>query len=168
MLAMIVDTDAGRLERSQIAFLEAGIHVTGSGSFAVAETCLRRAVVDLLVLDCECGPQRIAALTALAERRNPRLVTLMLTDDVATTTDLYSDAIASLHCVLDGNVGSRLVARMAQASLSGRAACRIAPPRAEPAMPSVARDARDARGADLPLPVFSTTRRRAEPTPVPA
>lgn len=152
MHAMIVDLDAGRLERSQIAFLESGIHVTGSGSLAVAETCLRRAVVDVLVLDADCGPQRIAALTALAERRNPRLVTLMLASDVTFTTDLYADAIRSLHCVLEGQVAPRMVARMAQASLAGRAACRMTPVRAAAEEPA-------------PRPVFSTTRRKpAAPT----
>lgn len=158
MHAMMVDLDAGRLERSQIAFLEAGIHVTGSGSLAVAETCLRRAVVDLLVLDADCGPERIAALCALAERRNPRLVTLMLARDVGATTDLYSDAIDSLHCVLDGLMTPRMVARMAQASLAGRAACRLTPVRAVQEEPA-------------PRPVFHTTRRKPatpEERPVPA
>lgn len=157
MHAMIVDLDAGRLERIQIAFLEAGIHVTGSGSMAVAETCLKRAVVDLLVLDADAGPERIAQLTALAERRNPRLVTLMIAQDLESTTDLYSDAVTSLHCVLGDRVAPRVVARMAQASLAGRAACRMTPVGADPA-PQTAPDR-------APLPVFSTTRRKpAAPT----
>lgn len=155
MHAMIVDLDAERLERSQIAFLEAGIHVTGSGSLAVADTCLRRAMIDVLVVDADINPDRIAALTALAERRNPRLVTLMLAEDVSETTDLYSDAVTSLHCVLDGRVSPRMVARMAQASLAGRAACRIAPARPEPETAPV---------DDTPSqPVFSTTRRKVAP-----
>jgi DNA-binding NtrC family response regulator len=174
MHAMIVDHDAERLDHSQIAFLEAGIHVTGSGSLAVAETCLRRAVVDVLVLDAECGPSRIASLTALAQRRNPRLVTLILTDDVAATTDLYSDAVTSLHCVLDGDVSPRMVARMAQASLAGRAACRLVPAQSERAAQATAQISDQvpvmeaARGPAMapvsepvaPQPVFSTTRRK--------
>ncbi|MBY6115825.1 hypothetical protein KUW09_15190 [Mameliella alba] len=150
MHAMIVDHDATRLERSQIAFLEAGIHVTGSGSHAVAETCLKRAMIDVLVLDADCGPEQIVALTSLAQRRNPRLVTLMLAHDVAEATDLYSDAVTSLHCVLDGRVAPRMVARMAQASLAGRAACKMTPVRSDstPSAPAA------------PLPVFSTTRRK--------
>jgi hypothetical protein len=149
MHAMIVDLDASRLEHSQIAFLETGIHVTGSGSFAVAETCLRRAVVD-------------AALTTLAQRRNPRLVTLMLTPDVAGTTDLYSDAVSSLHCVLDGDVAPRMVARMAQASLAGRAACRLTPAQAERAPQTPVQD------PQRPQPVFTTTRRKPASTAIPA
>jgi DNA-binding NtrC family response regulator len=162
MHAMIVDLDASRLEHSQIAFLETGIHVTGSGSFAVAETCLRRAVVDVLVLDSECGAKRIAALTTLAQRRNPRLVTLMLTPDVAGTTDLYSDAVSSLHCVLDGDVAPRMVARMAQASLAGRAACRLTPAQAERAPQTPVQD------PQRPQPVFTTTRRKPASTAIPA
>ncbi len=163
MHAMIVDLDAGRLERIQIAFLEAGIHVTGSGSIAVAETCLKRAVVDLLVLDADCGPDRIAQLTALAERRNPRLVTLMLAADLDATTDLYSDAVTSLHCVLGNRVSPRVVARMGQASLAGRAACRMTP---------VAADRTPAPVEDrAPMPVFTTSRRKpalATGEPLPA
>ncbi|MGP6085854.1 hypothetical protein [Antarctobacter jejuensis] len=152
MHAMIVDLDAGRLERIQIAFLEAGIHVTGSGSMAVAETCLKRAVVDLLVLDAECGPEQIVHLTALAERRNPRLVTLMMARDLDVTTDLYCDAVTSLHCVLGDCVSPRIVARMAQASLAGRAACRLTPVTAD--------HAAKPKEPRLPLPVFTSTRRK--------
>lgn len=159
MHAMIVDLDPTRLERSQIAFLETGIHVTGSGSFAVAETCLRRAVVDVLVVDADSGSERISALTALAERRNPRLVTLLLARHVSEATDLYSDAVTSLHCVMDGRVAPRVVARMAQASLAGRAACRLAPAQGETAPQA------PAPKPSAPKPVFSTTRRKP---PVPA
>lgn len=165
MHAMIVDLDAGRLERIQIAFLESGIHVTGSGSMAVAETCLKRAVVDLLVLDAACGPDRIAQLTALAERRNPRLVTLILAQDLEATTDLYSDAVTSLHCVLGDRVSPRVVARMAQASLAGRAACRMTP---------VATDRAPIEQTPVqpmerePLPVFTTTRRKPARRPAAA
>lgn len=154
MHAMIVDLDPTRLERSQIAFLESGIHVTGSGSFAVAETCLRRAVIDVLVIDADSGAERIVALTALAERRNPRLVTLLLARDVSETTDLYSDAVTSLHCVMDGRVSPRVVARMAQASLAGRAACKLTPAHADSPPQTPAHE------PPVPNPVFSTTRRK--------
>lgn len=154
MHAMIVDLDPTRLERSQIAFLESGIHVTGSGSFAVAETCLRRAVVDVLVIDADSGAERIVSLTALAERRNPRLVTILLARDVTEITDLYSDAVTTLHCVLDGRVSPRVVARMAQASLAGRAACKLTLARTDSTPPAPTAE------PSQPNPVFSTTRRK--------
>ena len=154
MHAMIVDLDPTRLERSQIAFLETGIHVTGSGSFAVAETCLRRAVVDVLVIDADCGAERIISLTALAERRNPRLVTILLARKVGEVIDLYSDAMSTLHCVLDARVSPRVVARMAQASLAGRATCKLTPAMADSVPQAPAQE------PPAPRPVFSTTRRK--------
>lgn len=126
MHAMIVDSRPTRLDLTQIAFLEAGIHVTGSGSLAVADCCLRRAVVDLLVLDAEVAGRRTGEIIALAERRNPRLVTLVLTRNVASVTDTYTEVFQSVHCVLEADVPPAMVARMAQASLAGRTIARVA------------------------------------------
>ncbi|MEN9062234.1 hypothetical protein [Ponticoccus litoralis] len=126
MHAMIVDSRPTRLDLTQIAFLEAGIHVTGSGSPAVADCCLRRAVVDLLVLDAEVAGRRTGEIIALAERRNPRLVTLVLTRNVASVTDTYTEVFQSVHCVLEADVPPAMVARMAQASLAGRTIARVA------------------------------------------
>lgn len=164
MHAMILDTHSDRLDQTQIAFLETGIHVTGSGSLAVTETCLRRAVVDLLVIELEGAGQRTGELIWLAERRNPRLVTLMLTRDVAGATDAYTDALPSLHCVLEADVAPGMVARMAQASLAGRALCRVTAPK-----PAPDRSAADPAAAPEPAdtaqdrPVFSSRRRPLVP-----
>lgn len=163
MHAMILDTLSDRLDLTQIAFLEAGIHVTGSGSLAVAETCLRRAVVDLLVIEHEGAGQRAGDIIAQAERRNPRLVTLMLTQDVAGASDAFTGTFASLHCVLDADVAPEMVTRMAQASLAGRALCRASACKPAPARPVPDRAA--APEPDLAetvedRPVFSSSRRR--------
>ncbi|EBA09939.1 hypothetical protein [Sagittula stellata] len=123
MHAMLLDSDIPRLDRLQIAFLEAGIHVTGSGSLSVAECCLRRAVADVLLVDLDTAGAYLPEIVTLAERRNPRLVTLFLSDAVSAATDRWSDRFASLHCVLEGVSEAGLVARMARASLAGRARC---------------------------------------------
>lgn len=123
MHAMLLDSDIPRLDRLQIAFLEAGIHVTGSGSISVAECCLRRAVADVLLVDLDTAGAYLPEIVTLAERRNPRLVTLFLSDAVSAATDRWSDRFGSLHCVLEGVSEAGLVARMARASLAGRARC---------------------------------------------
>ena len=102
MHAMILDNRTERLDRLQIAFLEAGIHVTGSGSLAVAECCLRRAMVDVLVVDETSAGQALIEVVAKAERRNPRVVTLMLSDRAAVATEVWSNRLASLQGVLEG------------------------------------------------------------------
>jgi DNA-binding NarL/FixJ family response regulator len=155
MHAMIVDSRPDRLDLTQIALLEAGIHVTGSGSLAVAECCLRRARVDLLVLDLDLGARRTGEIIALAERRNPRLVTLVLTPDVAAVTDSYTQIFHSVHCVLGADVAPALVARMAQASLAGGTIARVAGARRLVPEPDA---------APAPAPQAAPAR-RAEPTP---
>lgn len=149
MHAMIVDSRPSRLDLTQIAFLEAGIHVTGSGSLAVADCCLRRAVVDLLVLDADVAGRRTGEIIALAERRNPKLVTLVLTQNVAGVTDTYTEVFQSVHCVLEADVPPAMVARMAQASLAGRTIARVA---AAKSVAPVAETVETAQAAPGPQP----------------
>lgn len=153
MHAMLVDTAARRLDHLQIAFLEAGIHVTGSGSMAVAECCLRRAVVNVLVIEeAGVGPH-MAKVIDLAQARNPRLAAILLTSNVARATERYTERFPSLHCVLDAYADPKVVARMALASVAGQAVCKVRAP--EP----VARQVRD-MAADVP--VFASTRRQPQ------
>lgn len=168
MHAMIVDSRPARLDLTQIAFLEAGIHVTGSGSLAVADCCLRRAVVDLLVLDSDVAGRRAGEIIALAERRNPRLVTLVLTQNVAGVTDTYTEVFQSVHCVLEADVPPAMVARMAQASLAGRTIARVAAAKSV-AAEAVPEDMEQAAPADVQKPAIvqaagaETAEQQAEP-----
>ncbi|MCT4611472.1 MAG: hypothetical protein N4A70_19960 [Pelagimonas sp.] len=136
MHAMILDKSPKRLEQEQIAFIESGIDVTGSGSLAVAEACLKRSVIDILVIDRRSAGQRFAEFVRLAEYRNPNLVTITLTPDVSGDTDRLVQAFPSVHVVLGSEVSPTVAARMAMASIAGQAQCNVAAPQPTPTAPA--------------------------------
>lgn len=118
MHCLIVDTQADRLDDSMISFLDAGLQVMGTSSLRVAETCLRRSMADVLLIDqCASDPGHIQ-LVRMAEMRNPRLVTLMITPNVARDSEALTRAYPSVHCVLGDDVDPRLAAKLALASLA--------------------------------------------------
>lgn len=119
MHAMLLDSHSDRLDRLQIAFLEAGIHVTGSGNLAVAQCCLKRAMVDVLLIDEVTAGQYLGDLVTMAERRNPKVMTFMLSNRVATATDLWSQRLGSLHAVMEDQSDPTVVARVVKAAMTG-------------------------------------------------
>lgn len=123
MQCLVVDTQAARLDKTMIAFLEAGLQVTGTSSLLVAEACMRRSLVDVLVIDKgRKGPDH-ARLLRLAEMRNNRLVTLFITPTVERDSDPVPRAYPSVHCVLGADVDPGLVAKLALASLAEKTVC---------------------------------------------
>ncbi|KUF12056.1 hypothetical protein [Pseudoponticoccus marisrubri] len=134
MHALIVDTDPRRLDPAQIALVELGVQVTGGGPL-LARACLSHALVDLLVLDLQADPD--GALIDLAETRNRRLVSILLSSDVARDTERMTRAHRSVHCVLGRDVAPTLTAKLGLASLTGGPVCPaqearpVAPPRPE-------------------------------------
>ncbi|MEQ5868408.1 hypothetical protein J4E08_00695 [Sagittula sp. NFXS13] len=128
MHALLLDSRPDRLDRLQIAFLEAGIHVTGSGNLAVAECCLRRAMVDVLLMDETAAGGYAGDIAAMAERRNLKVVTLMLAGDPDAMADACADRIKSLHGVMEHDSDPGKVARMARAALGGRGGAKAAGP----------------------------------------
>lgn len=118
MHCLIVDTQASRLDNNMIAFLNAGLQVTGTSSLRVAETCLRTSSIDVLMIDKgPIGPSH-ARLIQLAELRNEQLISLILTPDVARDTDRLIATFPSVHCVLGDGVAPRLAAKLALGSLA--------------------------------------------------
>ncbi len=163
MHAMLIDSQPRRLERMQIAFLEAGIHVTGSGSLAVAECCLRRAVVDILLIEEPAGGHRLAEIIGLAQSRNPRLITILLTSDVLRSSSRLAARFESLHRVLEDDSDPRLVAR--QVLEAAGAPDNIRARRPEPAKAVFATETALSTTPPMPdgLPVFQSSRRRMLP-----
>lgn len=123
MHVLIVDNSPKRLELGQLAFIEAGLDVTGSGSLAVAYACLGRAPMDILVIDRRSAGQHFAQLVRKAEERNPHLVTITLTPDVAGDTDRLVQAFPSVHAVLGDEIAPAMAAKIAMASIVGQAMC---------------------------------------------
>ena len=118
MQALIIDNVTNRLNRHMIAFLEAGMQVTGTASIAVAETCLNQMPVDVLMVHGDSVGDALGDLIGMAEDGNQQLVSILLSSGVNTDTDDLPDHFPSLHCVLGETVPSALVARLGLASLT--------------------------------------------------
>lgn len=153
MHCLIVDTQPKRLEDSMIAFLDAGLQVTGTGGLRVADTCLRRTLIDVLLIDLGSAQGDHTRLICMAEALNPRLVTLIVTPDVALDFDALTKTYPSVHGVISEGVAPQLTAKLALASLgetlatSGCSADAFAPrlfPMAAPVFHSARAEARAA------------------------
>ena len=117
MYALILDNNPRRLEQGQMAFLEEGVQITGTGAIPVALTCIDRFGVDVLVIDRRSAGKRFAEVVRLAERRNPNLVTIALTPDVSGDTDRMVQAFPSMSCVLGADLSPNVAAKLALASI---------------------------------------------------
>ena len=120
MQALIIDAANERLDRHMIAYMEAGLQVTGTSNIEVAETCLSQMPVDLLMVHGDSVGDALGDLIGMAEDGNPRLVSLLLSSVVRADTDDLPDHFPSLHCVLGESVPSALAARLGLASLMRR------------------------------------------------
>ncbi|CUH76483.1 hypothetical protein [Tropicibacter naphthalenivorans] len=138
MHALVLDNNTKRLEQGQIAFLQEGLQVTGSGSIAVAEIALDRFDVDILVIDRRTAGKRFAEIVRTAERRNPKLVSIALTPDVSGDTDRMVQAFPSMHCVLGDDLSPSVAAKLAMASVSESTGSGMAPREVE--VPRVPQD----------------------------
>jgi len=147
MQALIIDRKASRLDHCQIALMQAGVQVTGTGSLLVAETCILRLGVDLLVIEKSTVGDALGDTLGMAEDRNPNLVSILRTPDVAEDQDALSPHFASLHCVVGEDVSNEVAIKLGLASLRMQVT--------QAAMP--ARAARMRRAAPKAAPVGAYT-----------
>lgn len=127
MQALIIDREAARLDHCQIALMNAGVQVTGTGSLLVAETCIKRLGVDLLVIEKSTIGDALGDTLGMAEDRNPNLVAILRTPDVAQDQDALSPHFASLHCVVGQDVSNEVAIKLGLASLRSQGT-RVADP----------------------------------------
>ncbi len=117
MQALIIDTEVSRLDRSLIALMEAGVQVTGTGSIRVAETCISRMCVDLLIVEKSTLGDSLGDTIGMAEERNANLVTILRTNDVSGDQDALTPHFPSLHCVVGLDVMNSVALKIGLASL---------------------------------------------------
>jgi hypothetical protein len=117
MQVLLLDKMAQRVDRCLIGFMQAGVQVMGSGSVAVADTCLQRCFVDLLVITTEAAGSGTRTLIGTAETRNPNVATILLAADVARATDIAAQSLPSVHCILSADSPPEQIVRFALASL---------------------------------------------------
>lgn len=162
MQVMVLDKSTHRVDRCLVGFLEAGLRVMGSGSVAVADTCIKRASVDLLIITAEAAGAGTRTLIHAAETRNPNVATILLAADVARASEIAAKSLPSVHCVLSADCAPEQVLRFGLASLQpepkaefssfDQAMAEQEEP-VEPAMPD------EAGPAPEEAPVFSSKRR---------
>ncbi len=130
MQALIIDREAARLDHCQIALMNAGVQVTGTGSLLVAETCIKRLVVDLLVIEKSTIEDALGDTLGMAEDRNPNLVTILRTTDVAEDQEDLAPYFPSLHCVVGEDVSNEVAINLGLASLRAQISRFVRPARA--------------------------------------
>lgn len=129
MHALIIDQNANLLDECQMTLMNAGLQVTGTRSVHVAETCIQRVGVDLLVMERMTVVDALGDLLGLAEDRNPNLVTVLRTQDVAQDQDALVPHFASLHCVIGLEVLPEMAMIIGLASLRAQVGAARLPPR---------------------------------------
>jgi len=119
MQVLIVNDQVDRQVELAIAFIQSGFQTTSTSSQLVAESCIRRGTVDLLVIAERVGGQLAHSLALLAEYRNPMVVTMLLTDRTDQDLDELYLLLPSLHCILSPRTAPELMTRLAVASVTG-------------------------------------------------
>jgi len=146
MHALIIDNTQSRLDHSLITLMEAGVQVTGTGSLVVAETCILRMGVDLLVIEKSTIGDALGDILGLAEERNPLLVSVLRTADVGPDQEELTPHFPSLHCVVGQDVPNEIAVKLGVASLRAQATQSVTPARGlrfrrklqvEPKLPAV-------------------------------
>ena len=120
MQALLIDMNARRLERTMIAWMNAGLQVTGSASIEVAETCLLRMPVDVLLVEKDSLGDSLGDTIGMAEELNPNVVTVLLTDFVDTDLAELPQHFPSIHAVMGTDIVPDMLARLGQSWLSQR------------------------------------------------
>lgn len=130
MQALIIDREADRLDHCQIALMNAGLQVTGTGSLLVAETCIQRLGVDLLVIEKSTIGDALGDTLGMAEDANSHLVTILRTASVAEDQDALSPHFPSLHGIVGQDVSNEVAIKLGLASLRAQATRSVMPARA--------------------------------------
>ena len=113
---MILEEDAILRTRITGALAPEGVDVLSFGRLGPAKEAARRANVDILVLGETIDGRLASDVALLAEWRNPRLGSILLSDRDAEAAEELFDLIPSLQAVLARGTGARTLARVAIAT----------------------------------------------------
>lgn len=155
MHVLIVDGDIDRQAQLTKELMGSGFQTTTTGCLNVAETCIRRGMIDLLVMAERMDGRLTHSLALLAEYRNPMAATMLLTPRTDADVDELYLLLPSLHCLIAPDSPARLVAKLAVAAVSGAVRADgpiVLPPSMRVETPDVA-------------PIFASV--RVPPPPVP-
>lgn len=98
------------------ALMEKGFHITYAETRDFARELIKVDTVDLLVMDERVDGKLTHALALSAERRNPYVSTIMLTDRTGPETDELYSLIPCLYGLVGMDSPGRLISQLALAS----------------------------------------------------
>jgi CheY-like chemotaxis protein len=104
MKAMILRDNAAEAVATANLLARKGFQTCCVGSRDIAQAMIRAEVIDLVVMDERVGAQLTHTLALSAERRNPYVSTIIMTDQGAEETDDLYALIPSLYAL----VGTRM------------------------------------------------------------
>jgi len=119
MKLLIVNEDSDARIDLEIAFSKAGFEILSTGHQAIAESCIRRGVVDLLIMSERVGKRLTHSLSLLAECRNPMVETILMTPRTDPDIDELFLLLPSLHCIVDPDVAPEVIIKLAMAAIKG-------------------------------------------------
>lgn len=125
MHVLIVEDDCGRRIKLEAAFAKAGFQTSATGNRAIAESCIRCRVVDLLIMVERVDGALTHALSLLAECRNPMVETILLTPRCDPDIEELFLLLPSLHCLVAPQVDPKLIVKFAIAALKSAKSKRI-------------------------------------------
>jgi len=116
MQVMIVEEDPTLRTQITGALAPEGVDILSFGRLGPAKEAARRATVDILVLGETVEGRLASDVALLAEWRNPRLGSILLSNRDAEAAEELFDLIPSLQAVLARGTGARTLARVAIAT----------------------------------------------------
>lgn len=118
MKALILREDAKASVETARALIDKGFQILSVDTQAVAHALIRLDTIDLLVMDERIEGQLTHAIALSAERRNPYLSAILLTDRGADETDDLYDLIPSLYGLAGSGTAPGLLAKLALSAVS--------------------------------------------------
>lgn len=112
MKALILRADAAQAVETAQLLAQQGFQTLCVASRDIAHAMIRADVIDLMVMDERVGGQLTHTLALSAERRNPYVSTIILTDAAADATDDLYDLLPSLYALVGTGVGARMMAQL--------------------------------------------------------
>ncbi|MEO1638070.1 MAG: hypothetical protein AAFU41_02330 [Pseudomonadota bacterium] len=134
MKALILRADPDASVATAHALTEKGFQVLCLQSQTVAHALIRIDTLDLLVMEEEVGGQLTHAIALSAERRNPGISAILMTDRASAEIDELYELVPSVYALVGTETPPALLAQLAQsatADMADRAARLVAQAQAE-------------------------------------
>jgi ActR/RegA family two-component response regulator len=118
MKAMILRDDAADAVQTSRILASKGFQTLCVTSRDIAQAMIRADVIDLMVMDERIGTQLTHTLALSAERRNPFVSTIIMTDQGAGATDELYELIPSLYALIGTRTEAEVLGKVFLAAVA--------------------------------------------------